>query len=119
MFIHWGLYSQIAGEWHGKHFYGISEWIMRRAKIPVSQYENVARNLNPVNYSAASWVRVAKRAGVNYLVITAKHHDGFAMYASRANKFNIVDATPYNRDPLYELCNVARDEGLKIGFYYS
>jgi len=119
MFIHWGLYSQLAGEWRGKRYFGSGEWIMYRGKIPVSECENVAHEFNPVKFSAASWVRVAKAAGVKYIVITAKHHEGFAMFGSKASKYNIVDATPYKHDPLLDLCNAARSEGLKIGFYYS
>ncbi|HEY4082621.1 MAG TPA: alpha-L-fucosidase [Burkholderiaceae bacterium] len=119
LFIHWGLYSQIGGEWQGKRYYGITEWLMRRAKIPAADYALSAKDFNPTDFDAKAWVRTAKAAGIKYIVITAKHHDGFAMYGSKASAFNIVDATPFKRDPLRELADAARAEGLKIGFYYS
>src|SRR5918992_1465793 len=95
MFIHWGLYAIPAGEWKGKLIPGIGEWIMNRAKIPVAEYEQLAKQFNPVEFDADAWVRLARDAGMKYLVITSKHHDGFAMYHSKASKFNIVDATPF------------------------
>jgi alpha-L-fucosidase len=103
LFIHWGLYAQPAGEWKGEEIPGISEWIMARAKIPVAEYEQLASTFNPVKYDADAWVRLAKEAGMKYIVITSKHHDGFAMFHSKASKYNIVDATPFDPDPLKEL----------------
>src|SRR6266850_6521028 len=119
MFIHWGLYAVPAGEWKGKSVPGIGEWIMNRARIPVKEYEQLALQFNPVKFNAEEWVRVAKDAGMKYIVITSKHHDGFAMYGSKASKYNIVDATPYHRDPIKELAAEAKRQGLKFCFYYS
>ncbi|HWR37451.1 MAG TPA: alpha-L-fucosidase [Clostridia bacterium] len=119
MFIHWGLYAVPAGEWKGREVPGIGEWIMNRAKIPVSEYEALAPQFNPTKFNAEEWVRIAKQAGVKYIVITSKHHDGFAIFKSDASKFNIVDATPFRRDPLKELAAACQKAGIKLGFYYS
>ena len=119
MFIHWGLYAVPAGEWKGKLIPGIGEWIMNRARIPVAEYERLAPQFNPVAFDADAWVRLARDAGMKYLVITSKHHDGFAMYRTKASKFNIVDATPFRRDPLKELADDCRRHGVRLGFYYS
>jgi alpha-L-fucosidase len=119
MFIHWGVYSVPAGEWKGKLIPGLGEWIMNRAKIPVVEYEQLPPRFNPVKFDAEAWVKIAKDAGMKYIVITAKHHDGFAMYHSKTSKFNIVDATPFDRDPLKELAAAAQKAGLKLCFYYS
>ncbi len=119
LFIHWGLYAQPAGEWRGEEVPGISEWIMARAKIPVAEYEQLATTFNPVKYNAEQWVRLAKQAGMKYIVITSKHHDGFAMFHSKANSYNIVDATPFDRDPLKELAEACEKNDIRLGFYYS
>jgi alpha-L-fucosidase len=119
MFIHWGLYSILAGRWEGKEVPGIGEWIMNRASIPVAQYKALAARFNPTHFSAAGIVGLAKSAGQKYIVITSKHHDGFAMFASKANPFNIVQATPFQRDPLKELAAECHRQGIKLGFYYS
>jgi alpha-L-fucosidase len=119
LFIHWGLYAEPAGEWKGEQIPGISEWIMARAKIPVKEYEKLAENFNPVKYDAEEWVKLAKNAGMKYIVITSKHHDGFAMFHSKASKYNIVDATPFDRDPLEELADACEKHGMRLGFYYS
>lgn len=119
MFIHWGLYAVPAGEWKGQPVAGLGEWIMNRAKIPVAEYEQLAKQFNPVNFNADEWVAVAKRAGMKYIVITSKHHDGFAMFGSKVSKYNIVDATPFHRDPLKDLAAAAQRAGMKLGFYYS
>src|SRR5258708_6630871 len=95
MFIHWGLYAVPEGEWKGKPIAGLGEWIMNRAKIPVAEYEQLTSQFNPVKFNADEWVAIAKAAGMKYIVITSKHHDGFAMYGSKASKYNIVDATPF------------------------
>lgn len=119
MFIHWGLYSIPAGTWKGKEIPGIGEWIMNRASIPVADYKALASQFNPTAFSAHDIVALAKSAGMKYIVITAKHHDGFAMFDSKADPFNIVAATPFHRDPIRELAEECRKQGVKLGFYYS
>lgn len=119
MFIHWGLYSLPAGEWKGKYYDGIGEWIMYKARIPIADHEQLARQFNPVKFDAEAWAQLAQDAGMKYLVITSKHHDGFAMFGSKADKFNIVDATPFKRDPMKELAAACAKRGIKFGFYYS
>ncbi len=119
MFIHWGLYSIPAGRWDGKAIPGIGEWIMNNASIPVADYKGLAKQFNPQAFSAREIVGLAKAAGMKYIVITAKHHDGFAMFDSKADAFNIVRATPFQRDPLRELAEECRKQGLRLGFYYS
>jgi alpha-L-fucosidase len=119
MFIHWGLYSVPAGTWKGKQIPGIGEWIMNNGSIPVADYKALAPQFNPVAFSAHDIVALAKSAGMKYIIITAKHHDGFAMFDSKADPFNIVDATPFKRDPLRELAAECRKQGIKLGFYYS
>jgi alpha-L-fucosidase len=121
MFIHWGIYSNIANKWKDTTYYGISEWIKhpRRANISDEEYMAEAKNFNPVNFDAKSIAKLAKDAGMKYIIITSKHHDGFAMYDSKSNDFNIVDATPFARDPMKELALACKEEGLGFGFYYS
>ncbi len=117
MFIHWGLYSVPAGKWGNNTGYG--EWIMLSAKIPRADYAALAKQFNPTKFNAVEWVKLAKDAGQKYIVITSKHHDGFAMFGSKADPYNIVDATPFKRDILKELADACRKEGMKLGFYYS
>lgn len=119
MFIHWGVYSVPAGVWHGKPVDGAGEWIMHEARIPVAEYQQLPARLDPTQFDARTWVSLAKAAGMKYIVITAKHHDGFAMFDSKANAFNIVDATLFKRDPLRELADEAKRQGIKFGVYYS
>ena len=119
MFIHWGLYAVPAGVWKGKEIEGIGEWIMNRAQIPVRKYEKLAKQFNPVKFDAEEWVGLAKAAGMKYIVITAKHHDGFAMYDSPSNDYNIVAATPFGRDPIAELARACKKAGIRLCFYYS
>jgi alpha-L-fucosidase len=119
LFIHWGLYSQLAGSWKGKRYYGSGEWIMNQAKIPVKEYRKVAEEFNPVNFNADAWAQLAKDAGIKYMVITAKHHEGFAMYDSKVSDFDIIDATPYKKDPMKALAKATAKRGIKFGFYYS
>ena len=119
MFIHWGVYAELAGEWKGKRINGPGEWIMYNAKIPVNEYEKMAADFNPVKFNAEEWVKIAKEAGMKYIIITAKHCDGFAMFDSEVNNYNIVDFTPFIRDPLEELREACNNHGLKLGFYYS
>lgn len=119
MFIHWGVYSVPAGTYHGKQIGGIGEWIMNRGKIPVAEYKSFAKQFNPVKYDADQWVQLAKEAGMKYIVITSKHHDGFAMFDSKVTDWDIVDAAPYGKDVLKPLSEACRRHGLKLGFYYS
>ena len=119
LFIHWGLYAIPAGEWKGQPVPGLGEWIMNRGKIPVKEYEQLASQFNPVKFNAEEWVKLAEDAGMKYIVITSKHHDGFAMFGSKVTKYNIVDATPFKRDPLKELAAAAARHNIRFGFYYS
>jgi alpha-L-fucosidase len=119
MFIHWGLYAIPAGQWKGKYVRGIGEWIMNREKIPIAEYEQLARQFNPVNFNGDDWAQLARQAGMRYLVITSKHHDGFAMYDSKVSKYDIVDATPYAKDPMKALSAACAKRGIGFGFYYS
>ena len=119
MFIHWGLYAVPAGVWEGKEVPGIGEWIMEYAKIPVKDYAALAAGFNPTKFDADQWVLAAKNAGMKYIVITTKHHDGFAMFHSKASKYNIFDATPFKRDPMAELAKACKKHGIRLGFYYS
>ena len=119
MFIHWGVYSVPAGTWNGQQIPSIGEWIMNRGKIPCADYQQFAKQFNPVKFNADEWVQTAKAAGMKYIVITSKHHDGFAMFDSQASDWNIVKASPFGRDPLKELAAACRKHGIKLGFYYS
>jgi alpha-L-fucosidase len=119
LFIHWGLYALPAGEWRGERIPGIGEWIMYRARIPVREYEALAKDFNPVHFNAAEWVSLAKRAGLKYITITAKHHDGFCMFDTALTDYNIVKATPFGRDPMKELAAECQKQGLRLCFYYS
>lgn len=119
MFIHWGVYSVPAGYYHGKPVPGIGEWIMNTGKIPMAEYQQFAREFDPTNFDADAWVKTAHDAGMKYIVITSKHHDGFAMFPSKASPWNIYDATPWHQDPLRELADACRKYGIKLGFYYS
>lgn len=119
MFIHWGIYSLPGGEWKGKKVSGYAEHLMRKEKITRADYLELAHRFNPVQFNAEEWVLNAKRAGMNYMVITAKHHDGFAMYPSAVSDFNIRKQTPFKRDPMAELSAACKKYGLKFGFYYS
>jgi alpha-L-fucosidase len=127
LFIHWGPSSVLAGSYQGQRIdrgqppesNGLGEWIMYNAKIPVADYAAMAARFNPVKFDAEAWVLLAKEAGMKYIVITTKHHDGFAMFKSAASSFNIVDATPFGRDPLKELAAACARHGIRLGFYYS
>lgn len=120
MFIHWGIYAQFAGVYKGhEQLRGGAEWIMNRSKIPVAEYQAMAKSFNPVKYDPEGWVRMAKDAGMKYLIITAKHHDGFALFNSRASEWDITDATPYGKDLLKPLAAACKKYGIKLGFYYS
>jgi alpha-L-fucosidase len=119
MFIHWGLYSVPGGVYHDKDVPSLGEWIMNNASIPCAEYAGYAKQFNPVRFDADQWVAIAKAAGMKYIVITSKHHDGFAMFKSAASPFNIVDATPFGRDVIRELDDAARKAGIRFGVYYS
>jgi alpha-L-fucosidase len=109
LFIHWGVYSVLED----------GEWVMNNKKIAISEYEKLPPKFNPVKFNAAEWVGLAKAAGMKYITITSKHHDGFAMFATKQSKWNIVDATPFKRDPLKELAEECRKQGIKLFFYHS
>ena len=119
LFIHWGVYSVPAGFYQDKPVKGIGEWIMNRGKIPMAEYQQFAKQFNPVKFNADDWVKAAKDAGMKYIVITSKHHDGFAMFDTKVSPWNIVQATPYGKDPLKDLAAACRKYGIKLGFYYS
>ncbi len=116
LFIHWGLYAVPAGEWGGKTIYG--EWIRNNAEIPLPTYDKFVAQFNPVRFDAAAWVRMAKDAGMKYIVITSKHHDGFALYDSKVSDFDVM-ATPFRRDILKELAKACRRAGIRLCFYHS
>jgi alpha-L-fucosidase len=119
MFIHWGLYAIPAGEWKGKPIGSIGEWIMNNANIPVQEYEQLAAQFNPVKYDAAEWVRIAKDAGMKYIVITSKHHDGFCLFDTKATSYNVAAASPYGKDLLKPLSEECRKQRLRFCVYYS
>lgn len=119
MFIHWGLYALPAGEWKGQAVPGIGEWLMHTARIPRAEYASLADNFKPEHFNAKEWVGYASQAGMKYLVVTSKHHDGFAMYDSKNNPYNVVHATPWKRDPLKDLAVACREAGIKFCIYYS
>lgn len=119
MFIHWGLYAVPAGEYQGQRSNQVGEWIQSWANIPREDYAGFAEDFNPLEFDAAEWVRIAREAGMKYLVITSKHHDGFAMFDSEVSDYDIVDATPYGRDPMAALAEECRKQGIQFCFYYS
>ncbi len=118
MFIHWGLYSVAAGKWHDKPVGGAGEWIMQSGKIPVSEYQELVPKFNPVKFNAREWVHAAKGAGMRYIVITSKHHDGFGLWNSQLTDW-CVKSTPFHRDPLKELAAACQAEGVRLCFYHS
>ncbi len=125
MFIHWGLYSVQGGEWkgidYGKEQGGASaEWLMNSAKIPKEEYRNtLAPQFNPTKFDAAKWVSTARKAGMKYMVITSKHHEGFCLFDTDATDYNVMDATPFKRDIIKELSKECAKQGIKFGVYYS
>lgn len=120
MFIHWGLYSGPAGIWQGQKIrHPYAEWLQASERIPREEYRALAKVFRPRAFDAEAWVLEAKGAGMDYLVVTAKHHDGFALWPSRASTFNVVDATPFGRDVIGELAAACELHGLKLGLYYS
>ncbi len=120
MFIHWGAYANLGGQWQGKEVKGVTEWIMLKGRIPRDVYKTeVVAKFNPTKFDAQEWVRIAKDAGMKYIVITAKHHDGFALYDSGVSDFDIIDASPYKQDIIAELYQAAKKAGIRLGLYYS
>lgn len=119
MFIHWGIYSVPAGVYQGQEIPGIGEWIMNNGKIPVAEYETYTSEFNPVDFNADQWVKLAKDAGMKYIVITSKHHDGFAMFHSKVSPYNVVDATPFKRDVIAEMAAACKKYDMPLGLYYS
>lgn len=118
MFIHWGLYAQAAGNWNGKEIPGAAEWILNTAQIKVADYEKMQKEFNPTQFNADEWVRIAKNAGMKYIVITSKHHEGFAMWDTKLTDWGIMN-TPFHRDVLKELAGACKKEGIKLCFYHS
>ena len=119
MFIHWGLYAVPAGEYQGQRTDRIGEWIMHHLQIPIKEYEQFAGQFNPVKYDADQWVQIAKQAGMKYIVITSKHHDGFCLWDSDVTEWDIIDASPFKRDILKELADACEKEGIRLCFYHS
>ncbi len=119
MFVHWGLYAVPAGTYQGKRIDGIGEWIMQNAHIPVDEYEKFAAKFDPIGFNADEWVRLAKNAGMRYIVITSKHHDGFCLWDSKVTNWDIMDATPFQHDILAELSKACKKHGIKLCFYHS
>jgi alpha-L-fucosidase len=119
MFIHWGVYSVPAGTYKGKQISGIGEWIMQNAKIPVAEYEKFAKQFNPVKFNAEQWLQIAKNAGMKYIVITSKHHEGFCLWDSKVSKYDIMDTAPFKRDILKELSVACKKQGVRLCFYHS
>lgn len=119
MFIHWGLYSQCEGFWKGKPVQGIGEWVFKNGKVPVKDYHKLTETFTAEHLNVENWVKLAKEAGMKYVVITTKHHDGFALFKSEVDSFNVVDATPYGKDVIRQFVDACNKYDLKIGFYYS
>ncbi len=119
MFIHWGVYSIPAGTYKGKQISGIGEWIMEHGDIPVAEYEKYAKQFNPVKFNADQWVQIAKNAGMKYIVITSKHHDGFCLWDSQVSDYDIMDIAPFKRDILKELSVACKKQGIRLCFYHS
>lgn len=109
LFIHWGIYSEL----------GDGEWVMHERKIPYNNYKRLADFFNPQGFNAKEWVQFAKRAGMKYITVTSRHHDGFSMFGTKTSPYNIVDATPYHKDPMMELAQECQKEGIELHFYYS
>ena len=119
LFIHWGLYALPAGEYKGRKTNNIAEWIMHDFQIPPQEYAQLAKQFDPQQFDAKAIVQLAKKAGMGYIVITSKHHEGFAMYDSACSDYTIVKSTPFGRDPIRELAEACQQEGIRLGFYYS
>ena len=118
MFIHWGLYSELAGEYKGEITPTIAEWIQNTLKIPLSEYKKIMKEFYPVKFDADFWASIAKAAGMKYVILTSKHHDGFALFDSKVSDYDIMN-TPYNKDIVKQLKEACKKQGLKFGLYYS
>lgn len=119
LMIHWGLYSLTAGEWKANRTPSLGEWVQSYFRIPNREYHSLAGAFNPIFFNAEDWVLLAKNSGMRYIVVTSKHHDGFALYHSKVSRFNLFDAAPFGRDALYELAEACYKHSLKFGLYYS
>ena len=119
MMIHWGLYALPAGEWKGRRMPYQGEWCQQYFRIPNAEYRRLAKAFNPICFDADEWAQLAVDAGMKYMVVTSKHHDGFALFKSAVSDYNVVDATPFGRDVIGELADACRRHGLKLGLYYS
>jgi alpha-L-fucosidase len=120
MFVHFGLYSTPAGVWKGKRIkHPYAEWLQGSERVPRSEYQQLAKQFNPVGFDAEEWIACAKAAGMRYFVITSKHHDGFALWPTKASAYNVMDASPFKRDILGELAAACRKYDVKLGLYYS
>lgn len=119
MFIHWGVYAVPAGIYEGEDAGNYGEWTMSDASIPMATYQNYTKEFNPVKYDPEVWVKLAKDAGMKYIVITSKHHDGFALFDSKVSEWDIMDASPYGKDLIAPLAEACKKHGIKLGLYYS
>lgn len=120
MMIHFGLYSLLGGEYKGKRMGNvIAEWAMSYFNIPIKEYEKLLDAFNPIYFNADEWTDLAIKAGMKYIVVTSKHHEGFALFHSQVDKYNVVDSTPFKRDIIKELADSCHKKGLKFGLYYS
>jgi len=119
MFIHWGAYSTLGGTWKGQQIHGLGEWIMYRAQIPREEYKQVCKKFYPTGFNADEWVKLAKEAGMKYMVAMTKHHDGFSMYQSKISDFNIYEYPQFKRDPIEEIYEACKKYGIRLGLYYS
>lgn len=119
MMVHFGLYSLLGGEWRGQRIKTIGEWAMHRYEIPLKEYERLAGIFNPIYFNAEEWVKTAKSAGMEYIVVTSKHHEGFCLFKSEVDKYNSVDGAPFGRDLIGELAEACYKHDLKLGLYYS
>ena len=125
MFIHWGVFAVPAGIWKGEQVHGragipdYAEWLMYNNQIPCTEYQALAKQFTASKFDPSTWVKLAKDAGMKYIVITAKHHDGFALFKTQSSPFNVVDASPYGKDVIKALSDECKKQGMKLGFYYS
>lgn len=119
LMIHWGLYSLLAGEYNGYRMKGIGEWIQSHCRIPNSEYSKLAKAFNPIYFNAEEWVKLAKDAGMNYIVVTSKHHEGFCLFDSEYDDYNVVKGTPFGRDVIGEIAEACKKYDMKLGLYYS